>query len=105
MHIVERVAGAKIGEFGIRVQAVLPGGTAIDFWSIAGTPVEHLPGEIVMSVDDMVDAALSGLDQGELVTLPALPDVADWEAYEGARQRLLSNLSRSSPAARYARAA
>jgi hypothetical protein len=85
----------------IRVQAVLPGATATEFWGIAGTPVEHLPGEIVMKAEDMVDAALAGLDQGEVITVPSLPDAADWQAYEGARQKLMPNLSRSTPAARY----
>ena len=89
----------------IHVQAVLPGATATEFWGIAGTPLEHLPDEIVMSAEDMVDAALTGFDQGELVTIPALPDTADWDAYEAARQNLLPNLSRSSPAARYRKAA
>jgi uncharacterized protein len=91
---------------GVRVQAVLPGATATDLWAKAGQPVEHLPSEIVMSTDDMVDAALAGLEQGELVTIPSLPDAADWQAYEAARQKLLPNLSRNTPAARYrARAA
>jgi short-subunit dehydrogenase len=91
---------------GVRIQAVLPGATATDIWAKAGRPVEHLPGEIVMSTDDMVDAALAGLDQGELVTIPSLPEAADWQAYEAARQKLMPNLSRKTPAARYrARAA
>jgi short-subunit dehydrogenase len=55
-----------------------------------------------MSAEDMVDAALSGLDQGEFVTIPALPDVGQWHTYEAARQALLPNLSRAKPAARYA---
>lgn len=86
---------------GVNVQAVLPGATATEFWNAAGTPVEHLPSEIVMKAADMVDAALAGLDQGELVTIPSLPDVAEWDAYESARQALMPNLSRSVPAARY----
>jgi short-subunit dehydrogenase len=86
---------------GVRIHAVLPGATATDLWAKAGRPVEHLPSEIVMSTDDMVDAALAGLDQGELVTIPALPDAADWQAYEAARQRLMPNLSRKIPAERY----
>jgi uncharacterized protein len=91
---------------GVRIQAVLPGATATDLWAKAGRPVEHLPNEIVMSTDDMVDAAFAGLDQGELVTIPSLPDAADWQAYEAARQKLMPNLSRKTPAARYrARAA
>jgi short-subunit dehydrogenase len=90
----------------VRIQAVLPGATATDLWAKAGRPVEHLPSEIVMSTNDMVDAALAGLDQGELVTIPSLPDAADWQAYEAARQKLMPNLSRKTPAERYrARAA
>jgi hypothetical protein len=89
----------------VRVQAVLPGATATDFWGLAGTPVEHLPSAIVMKAEEMVDAALAGLDQGELFTVPSLPDVADWQAYEDARQKLMPNLSRSTPAARYRAAA
>ena len=86
---------------GVRIQAVLPGATATDFWEVAGVPVEHLPKEWVMRSDHMVDAALAGLAQGELVTIPALPDQGDWNAYEAARQTLIPNLSRSEPAARY----
>jgi short-subunit dehydrogenase len=96
----------ELADKNVRVQAVLPGATATDFWETAGLPVAHLPGEIVMRADEMVDAALAGLDQGELFTIPSLPDAADWQAYEAARQKLIPNLSRSAPAARYrARAA
>jgi short-subunit dehydrogenase len=85
----------------IRVQVVLPGATATDFWALAGTPVERLPRQIVMTADDMVDAAIAGLDQGELVTIPALPDIADWEAYEAARRKMMPKLSLRSAASRY----
>jgi hypothetical protein len=85
----------------VRIQAVLPGATATEFWEGAGTPVAHLPGEIVMQAQDMVDAALAGLDQGEAITLPSLPEIADWQAYQAARQHLLPNLSHQLPAQRY----
>lgn len=91
----------ELADNNIRVQAVLPGATATDFWGIAGTPLEHVPSEIVMSAEDVVDAALAGFDLGERVTIPSLPDAADWEAYEAARQKLMPNLSRGVPAARY----
>jgi short-subunit dehydrogenase len=91
----------ELNDRGIQVQVVLPGATATDIWSLAGRPVEHLPKEIVMSVDDMVDAALAGFDEREFVTVPALPDVADWNAFESARLALQPNLSRAKPAARY----
>jgi short-subunit dehydrogenase len=86
---------------GIQVQAVLPGATRTDFWSAAGLPVSHLPSEIVMTVEEMVDAALVGFDRKELVTVPSLPDAEDWERFDAARRALGPNLSRSSAAARY----
>ncbi|MCZ4611235.1 SDR family oxidoreductase [Streptomyces sp. Lzd4kr] len=93
----------ELGEKGLRVQVVLPGATATDFWEIAGNPVENLPQHWVMTVDDMVDAALAGLDEGEFVTIPALPDVELWEAYQGAREALSGSLSAARPAERYRR--
>ena len=91
----------ELASRGLRVQAVLPGAVATDFWDASGTPLANLPQEIVMSTEDAVDAALAGFDQGELITLPSLPDAADWQAYEDARRALLPNLSRAEPAARF----
>jgi len=85
----------------IRVQVVVPGATATNFWNVAGTSLKEVPQEAVMNANEMVDAALAGFDQGEFVTIPSLPDLANWEAYEAARAKLIPNLSRSSPAARY----
>lgn len=90
---------------GVRIQAVLPGATRTEFWDIAGAPADALPEAIVMSARDMVSAALAGLDQGELVTIPSLPDPADWERYDSARKALEPNLSHSKPAARFGLAA
>jgi uncharacterized protein len=86
---------------GIHVQAVLPGAVRTDMWEKAGTDFATLSPDILMDAGDMVDAALAGLDRGEVVTIPALPNVGDWNAYEAARMRLLPQLSRRSPADRY----
>jgi short-subunit dehydrogenase len=91
----------ELASKGIRVQAVLPGATATDFWDAGGMPVNNLPSEIVMTTENLVDAALSGLDQGELVTIPALPDRAEWDRFEAARRDMSTRLSRTEPAARY----
>jgi short-subunit dehydrogenase len=88
---------------GVRVQVVLPGATLTDFWNVAGMPAHNLPSEIVMPMGKMVDAALAGLDLGEFATIPSLPEIADWDAFEAARQKLLPNLSNAHPAARYRR--
>ena len=93
----------ELGDKGLRVQAVLPGATATALWDVAGG-VDKLPPQIVMTAEDMVDAALAGLDLGEIITIPSLPDVADWTAYEDARRKLAPNLSHAKPAARYATA-
>ncbi|MDR8402077.1 SDR family oxidoreductase [Paraburkholderia sp. USG1] len=95
----------EVGDKGVQLQAVLPGATSTAFWGRAGLPVEHLPSQIVMTAEDMVDAALAGLDQGELVTIPSLPDAADWDRLNSARQQLQPNLSHKLPAARYTRVA
>jgi short-subunit dehydrogenase len=86
---------------GVRVQAVLPGATATEFWDIAGLPVHNLPAAIVMTAENMVDASLAGFDQGEVITIPALPDQAEWTAYETARRAMSTRLSSAAPAARY----
>ena len=89
----------------VRVQVVLPGATATNFWGIAGLPLEHLPEHIVMSGENMVDAALAGFDQGEIVTVPSLPEISEWDTFEAARKALGPNLSRTTPAPRYGLAA
>jgi len=85
----------------VRVQAVLPGATATEFWDIAGLPVSKLPSAIVMTAEDMVDAALFGLDQGEVVTIPSLPDKAAWDGFNAARRAMSDRLSSAVPARRY----
>lgn len=90
---------------GVTLQVVMPGATATPLWGKAGVNVHtDLPAEWVMTTDDMVDASLAGLDQGEFVTIPALPDNADFDAYEKARLALAPNLSRKQPADRYSAA-
>lgn len=91
----------ELAASGVTVQVVLPGATATDFWEIAGTPVAHLPEQIVMRADALVDAALVGLDQGEFVTIPALADVGQWDAFEAARLAMSDKLSNQQPASRY----
>jgi uncharacterized protein len=91
----------ELASKGIRIQAVLPGATATDFWETGGLPVHNLPPATVMTTENLVDAALAGLDQGELVTIPALPDKEEWDRFEAARRDMSTRLSRANPAARY----
>ncbi|KQZ78829.1 MULTISPECIES: SDR family oxidoreductase [unclassified Pseudomonas] len=91
----------ELADKGVRIQAVLPGATATEFWSEAGNPVENLPQEIVMSAEDMVDAALVGLANGEVVTIPGLHDGAQWDRHETQRQVLSGLFGNSESAPRY----
>jgi hypothetical protein len=54
-----------------------------------------------MDVDEMVDAALAGFDQGEVITVPSLPDPGDWQRLTKARDHLRPNLSHKHSAPRY----
>jgi short-subunit dehydrogenase len=91
----------ELADKGIRVQAVLPGATATDLWEIAGLPWQKLPPSIVMPVEDMVDAALAGLDHGELVTIPGLHNGDEWTRFEAARRAISQQFGNSAPASRY----
>lgn len=91
----------ELGDKGVRVQAVLPGATATEFWDKSGRPVHQLPDAIVMSPEEMVGAALAGLDQAEDVTIPSLPDPAEWDRFETARRAVARHLSSAVPAPRY----
>jgi short-subunit dehydrogenase len=91
----------ELADKGVRVQAVLPGATATDFWNVAGNPVENLPKEIVMSAEDMVDAALVGLAAGEVVTIPGLHDGSQWDRHEAQRKTLSGLFHNTAPAPRY----
>ena len=91
----------ELGPKGVRVQAVLPGAISTEFWDVSGLPISNLPQEWVMTAEDLVDAALAGLNAGELITIPSLPDVSEWQRLDAARQALRPNLSHTHPASRY----
>jgi short-subunit dehydrogenase len=92
---------AELEGTGVKVQAVLPGVTRTEIWERSGIDASRIPADMVMEAGEMVDAALSGLDQGELITIPSLPEASEWEAFIAARRVMAPNLSKSSAAARY----
>jgi short-subunit dehydrogenase len=92
---------ADLAARGVTLQAVLPGATRTEIWDRSGHGIGNVPDEILMGVEDLVDAALAGLDAGELVTIPSLPDPGDWAAVDAARAKLGPNLSARHPATRY----
>jgi len=89
-----------LAERGVRVQTVLSGATATEFWDIAGYAPQKTSA-ITMSADDCVDAALAGLDAGELVTIPGLQDGDLWTRWEASRREISPKLVNAKPAPRY----
>jgi short-subunit dehydrogenase len=89
----------EIGPKGIYVQAVLPSATRTEIWQRSGRDVNQIQG--VMEVDELVDAALVGFDRREKITIPSLPDAAQWEAFSAARLAMLPNFRQEHAAERY----
>ncbi|MCS0501874.1 SDR family NAD(P)-dependent oxidoreductase [Ancylobacter mangrovi] len=85
----------------VRIQAVLPGLTRTEFFDRSGLDIASYPPEMMMEVDELVAAALAGLEMGEVITIPSLPDAGAWDALVAARMAMLPDLSRDHAAARY----
>lgn len=86
----------------VRVQLVLPGAVVSEGWDVAGGgALEPLPESIVMTTEDCVDAALAGLDQGERITAPSLPDASLLTDHAALSSKLLQSVFNAKPAERY----
>lgn len=90
---------AEVGAKGIYVQAVLPAATRTEIYDRSGGDINKVPD--VMEVEDLVDAALVGFDRKELITIPPVQNVADWDAFEQARMVLAKGFSNANSADRY----
>ena len=91
---------------GVKVQAVLPAATETEIWTedVSGIGLSALRTDTVMRVEDLVDAALSGFDQGEAVTWPSVDDAGLWSAFDAARVALVGATQTGTPASRYRKA-
>ncbi|WP_313049274.1 SDR family NAD(P)-dependent oxidoreductase [Atlantibacter subterraneus] len=92
---------AEFAQSGVRIQVVMPSITATEIWGHSGIAHAQLPEGTVMTSEDMVDAALAGLAQGENITIPPLHDMALWERYEEARLAVFGASRTGVPAPRY----
>lgn len=90
---------AEVSGKNIQIQAVLPAATRTEIYDRAGGSINAV--QNVMEVEALVDAALTGFDRKELVTIPAVPDEATWTAFEQARLTLAGGFSNAEPGARY----
>jgi uncharacterized protein len=86
---------------GVKVQVVLPASTATEIWDATGLPLSALDQDTVMTAENLVDAALAGLDKGEAITWPTVADASLWDMYDAARSTLFAATQTGKPAARY----
>ena len=84
---------------GVYVQAVLPAATRTEIWDRSGVDINTLTE--IMEVGDLVDAALTGFDRREPVTIPPLHEAERWDDLQTARQALLGQIRQSAVAQRY----
>jgi short-subunit dehydrogenase len=100
-HLVNVTQGLaqSLKDTGVRVQAVLPGATRTEIWGDRDVDAA-LPGK-VMDPGVLVDAALVGLDKGEVITIPPLADESLFTTYETARLAMGPFLSQRDAAPRY----
>lgn len=89
----------ELGPQGVYVQAVVPAVTRTEIWERSGKDVNAMSG--VMDAGELVDAALTGFDRREAVTIPPLHEESLWTAHEQSRQAMLSEFGQEHPAPRY----
>jgi len=85
----------------IRIQAVLPGPIRTEFFTSQGLDNSVFPESAYISAEELVDAALAGLDAGETVTVPTLARAVLWDDIVAAQTRFLSDVVSGEVATRY----
>lgn len=86
----------------IRIQLVMPGPVRTEFFSSQGLDDSVFPAESYLTADQLVEAALSGLEMKEEITIPALADLRPWDKMEVARQAFMAGNRSGKVSARYA---
>ena len=86
----------------LRIQLVMPGPIRTEFFSSQGMSDTVFPAKVWLTAEQLVDAALAGLDAGEGVTVPSLPDVRTWDDLETARAAFMTAIMSGQVAPRYA---
>jgi short-subunit dehydrogenase len=88
----------EFADTGVKIQLVIPGFVHTEFF---GGSVPSLPEHLFSTAEAVVDCALHGLDNGELVCIPTLADLSLWTKFEEARQGITNATQTGRPAPRY----
>lgn len=86
----------------IRIQVILPGPVRTEFFSSQGISDAIFPDETFVTAEQLVDAALDGLQAGEQVTVPTMIGCEPWAELELARVQFIQSTLSGRVAARYA---
>lgn len=86
---------------GIQIQLLMPGPVRTEFFSSQGMSESVFPDSAFLSAEQLVDAALAGLDAKEEVSMPAMSDLQIWKTLENARTAYLSANMSGQVAPRY----
>lgn len=86
---------------GVKVQALCPGVVLTEFHTKMGMDPARLPGSIVMQPAELVEAALAGLQRGEIICVPALDDPNLLAQADEAQRRVLEHSGSGMVAPRY----
>jgi short-subunit dehydrogenase len=70
------------------VRETVAASTATEIWDASGLPLSALDQDTVTTAENLVDAALGGLDKGEAITWPTVADASLWDMYDAARSTL-----------------
>jgi short-subunit dehydrogenase len=106
MHFT-RALQSELTDTRVRVQLVLPAATATEIWEHGGLPLSQIDPNRVMKPEQLVDAALAGLDMNEAVTMPSVSDANAplLQEFDTARLALFASTQFGVPAQRYSVAA
>ena len=96
-----QVLQQQVAGTGVRVQFVAAAATVSEIWDTFGMPLSSLDPATVMTTEHCVDAALSGLDNGELISAPSVHDEELLKDFEAAALALLGVTQKGQPAPRY----
>jgi short-subunit dehydrogenase len=94
-----QVLATELAETKVRVQVCMPGVVKTEFHEIQGFDTSKMPPRMVP--DDIVRAALAGLEKGEVICVPALEDTAVLKQIEAAQSAALAVGRVPTLAARY----
>jgi short-subunit dehydrogenase len=96
-----QILNDELKDTGVKVQALCPAVVITEFHKVQGIDPTHMPPEIIMQAEDLVDASLKGLELGEVICIPSLDDPTLLQQFEDSQRQMLMHSGTGVPAKRY----